>query len=78
MDSWRSAGRTQERTLWNTLFWVGVVVTVTVASSVLLVAGSAGTAASAWFYLQQCVLLVLSAGGTVLAFRRWRSFRSDA
>ncbi|MHA7280827.1 hypothetical protein ACX80H_13875 [Arthrobacter sp. MDT2-2] len=76
MDSWKSAGRTQERKLWNTLFCVGVVLTVTLGSSILLVAGSAGSAASAWFYVQQWVLLALSAGGTVLAFRRWRSLRA--
>jgi hypothetical protein len=78
MDSWKSASRTQERTLWNTLFCVGVVLTITLGSSILLVAGSAEAAASAWFYVQQWVLFTFSAGGTVLAYRRWRSLRADA
>ncbi len=76
MDSWKSAGRRQERTLWQTLSYLGVVLTITVGSSILLVAGSAGSQVTAWFYVQQAVLLVLSAAGTTAAFRRSRSFRA--
>lgn len=76
MDSWRSAERVQERKLWSTLSCVGAVLTITLASSILLVAGSAGTHATLWFYLQQAVLFVLSAAGTATALRRRRSLRA--
>jgi uncharacterized membrane protein len=75
METWKSAQRVQERRLWHTLFCVGVVLTVTLAASIVVAAGSGAPAIRGWFYVQQSVLLVLGAGGTAVAFRRWRSFR---
>ncbi|MHA7219045.1 hypothetical protein ACX80L_09130 [Arthrobacter sp. MDT1-48-3] len=78
MDSWKSAGRLRERMLWSTLSWVGLVLTVTLATSIALGAGGTGAVESRWFYLQQIVLLAFSAGGTLAAVRRWWSFRNGA
>lgn len=78
MDSWKSAGRLRERMLWSTLSWVGLVLTVTLATSIALGAGGTGAVESRWFYLQQIVLLAFSAGGTLAAVRRWWSFRTGA
>ncbi len=75
-EEWRAATREQERLLWSTLCWVGAVLTLVLASSILVGASTGGTDSGAWFFVQQCVLLVLSAAGTTLAVRRWRSVRA--
>jgi Na+/phosphate symporter len=71
MEDWRSAQRAPERRLWGTLFCVGVVLTVAVASSIVGAALSRTQTAGGWFYLQQSVLLMLGAAGTALAFLRF-------
>ncbi|WP_104180546.1 hypothetical protein [Arthrobacter sp. B0490] len=76
MESWRSAERAHERRLWSTLLCVGVALMAALSSSLVAAAIGADPTASAWFYLQQSVLLLLSAGGTALALRRWRSARA--
>ncbi|WP_104167141.1 hypothetical protein [Arthrobacter sp. SX1312] len=75
MEEWRSASRAQDRKLWQTLWYVGAALTLTLASSILVALGGLGTAATDWFYIQQAVLLSLSAAGTVFALRRWRALR---
>ena len=75
MDEWRSASRVQDRKLWQTLWYVGAALTLALASSLLVAASGPGPATTEWFYLQQAVLLVLSAAGAVFALRRWRALR---
>lgn len=72
-EEWRAATREQERLLWNTLCWVGGVLTLVLAGSIVAASSTGGTSVGVWFFVQQCGLLILSATGTVLAFRRWRS-----
>jgi hypothetical protein len=74
-EEWRAATREQERRLWNTLCWVGAVLTLVLAGSIVVVRPD-GSGGGAWFLVQQSVLLVLSGAGTALAFRRWRSLRA--
>ncbi|WP_104117621.1 hypothetical protein [Arthrobacter sp. B1805] len=76
MESWKSAQRVQERRLWSTLSAVGAVLTLTLVSSILLVATSGGSHVTGWFYFQQAALLALSVAGTVAALRRWLATRA--
>ncbi|MBG6225002.1 hypothetical protein IWX63_001567 [Arthrobacter sp. CAN_A2] len=69
------ASRAQERRLWQTLWYVGAVLTLVLATSIMVAAGAPGAAVTDWFYVQQSVLLALSAVGTFLAVRRWRALR---
>ncbi|PPB48225.1 hypothetical protein C4K88_14770 [Arthrobacter pityocampae] len=75
MENWRSANRAQDRRLWHTLWCVGVALTLTLASSILVAVGGPGGTGDEGFYVQQAVLLALSAAGTVVALRRWRALR---
>lgn len=54
---------------------VGVLLSLTLLSSLLLTAGVSGDSVSVGFYVQQGVLLAASAVGTALAVRRWRRAR---
>ncbi|MHA7210261.1 hypothetical protein [Arthrobacter sp. MDT1-65] len=76
MESWRAAERTHEQGFWSTLLCVGAALTAALSGSLVAAAIGADPTASAWFYLQQSVLLVLSAACTGLAFRRRRSART--
>ena len=75
MENWKSPQRAHERRLWSTLLCVGVVLVAALSSSLLAEVVSADPTTGVWFYVQQSVLLVLSAAGTAFAFRRRRSVR---
>ncbi|MHA7283047.1 hypothetical protein [Arthrobacter sp. TMS2-4] len=75
MEDWRSASRAQDRRLWQTLSYVGTALTLTLVSSILVAVGGPGVVVTEWFYVQQAMLLALSAAGTFLALRRWRALR---
>ncbi|MHA7240950.1 hypothetical protein [Arthrobacter sp. TMS1-12-1] len=75
MEEWRSASRVQERRLWQTLGYVGIALTLALASSVLVAVSDQESAVTQGYYVQQSVLLALSAAGSFLAVRRWRALR---
>ncbi|WP_026531662.1 hypothetical protein [Arthrobacter sp. H41] len=78
MESWRSAERTSELALWRTVFWVAAVVAASLLLSIFMVLRDPGPSVGAGFYVQQAVLLVLSAAFALPALANWRQARRAA